>query len=67
MERAKQTRHAGDAAEKLADRNIRRTILRDSAISENNRNQTVQPEVIFSASPAEIPSIPHANTPQMFD
>ena len=67
MERAKQTRHAGDAAEKLADKNIRRTILRDAAIAENNKNETVQSEVIFSASPAEIPSIPHTNTLQMFD
>lgn len=64
MERTKQIRHAGDAAEKIADKNIRRALLIEAAIAE--KNGIPQSGVVFSASSREIPSIPNETVPQTF-
>ena len=64
MERAKQIRHAGDAAEKIADKNIRRSIFIEAAIAE--KNGIPQPGVVFSAGSREILSIPNETAPQTF-
>ena len=65
MERTKQIRHAGDAAEKIADKNIRRALLIETVIAQRDRSPRSS-GIVFSASSTEILSAPPETTPQTF-